>query len=103
MMRRSRAREIALQLLYQNELNPRMKRPDVEGFARERLVDPELVPFCLTLYDGVLAQRGDIDRRLGAAAENWRLNRMAVVDRNVLRLGAFELLFTPETPPAVVL
>jgi transcription antitermination protein NusB len=51
----------------------------------------------------VLANQPDIDRRLTEAAENWRLVRMAVVDRNVLRLGAYELLHTPETPPSVAL
>jgi N utilization substance protein B len=51
----------------------------------------------------VLANQADIDRRLTEAAENWRLTRMAVVDRNVLRLGAYELLHMPETPPNVAL
>ncbi len=43
----------------------------------------------------------EIDKRLAAAAENWRVIRMATVDRNVLRLGAYELLFNKDTPPAV--
>ena len=47
------------------------------------------------------AHQEEIDSRLSAAAENWRLVRMATVDRNVLRLGAFELLFDKETPAAV--
>ena len=51
----------------------------------------------LACFDGVVAHLADIDRRLGeAAAENWRLPRMATVDRNVLRLGAFELLFAAD-------
>jgi N utilization substance protein B len=49
----------------------------------------------------VVAHLDEIDRRLTAAAENWRLPRMAAVDRNVLRLGAHELLYLPETPAAV--
>lgn len=101
--RRSRAREVALQLLYQHDQNARIPRPAVEEFARERLKDPGVVPFCLALYDGVVANAEEIDRRLGSAAENWKLSRMAVVDRNALRLGAYELLFTPDTPPGVVL
>jgi N utilization substance protein B len=103
MTRRSRAREVALQLLYQRDLNPHVARPDVERFAGDRLTDAALVPFCLALYDGVVAHQDDIDRRLGEAAENWRLTRMAAVDRNVLRLGAYELLHTPDTPPNVAL
>src|ERR1700722_1497596 len=100
---RSRAREVALQLLYQRDQNPRIGREPVEAFARERLKDASSIPFCMALYDGVASHAGEIDRRLGEAAENWKLHRMAAVDRNVLRLGAFELLFTPETPPGVVM
>ena len=103
MTRRSRAREVALQLLYQRDLNPRVGREVIERFARERLRDPALEPFALGLYDGVVAQGADIDRRLGEAAANWRLVRMAAVDRNVLRLGGYELLYAPETPPGVAL
>jgi N utilization substance protein B len=101
--RRSRAREVALQLLYQRDLNPRVGREQLEQFVKDRLHDATLEPFALALYDGVLAHQADIDRRLSEAAANWRLPRMAVVDRNVLRLGAFEVLFTPETPPHAAL
>jgi N utilization substance protein B len=103
MTRRSRAREVALQLLYQRDLNPHVARPVVERFAADRLRDEPLTPYCLGLYDGVVTHAADIDARLSAAAENWRLPRMAAVDRNVLRLGAYELLHNPETPPAVAL
>jgi N utilization substance protein B len=103
MTRRSRAREVALQLLFQRDLNPMVPRPAIERFARDRLGDPDLEPFALALYDGVLEHGGDIDRRLGESAENWRLARMPAVDRNVLRLGAFELLYTPQTPASVAI
>jgi N utilization substance protein B len=102
MTRRSRAREVALQLLYQHDLNPTVERPAIEQFVRERLRDPAVEPFTLGLFDGVLQHGADIDRRLAAAAENWRLARMAAVDRNVLRLGAYELLQSA-TPAGVVL
>jgi N utilization substance protein B len=101
--RRSRAREVTLQLLYQREQNPQIERETVEAFARQRLKETVVIPFCLSLYDGVAANATEIDRRLSEAADNWKLNRMAAVDRNVLRLGAYELLFTPETPANVVL
>ena len=104
MTRRSRAREVALQLLFQRDLNARIDRALLESFVRDRLSDKEpLVSFCLSLYDGVLANQADIDRRLSESAENWRLVRMAAVDRNVLRLGAYELLHTHETPASVAL
>ena len=101
MTRRSRGREVALQLLFQREHNPKMDRADIEQFSRERVREEPILQFCLLLYDGVVAQLTDIDARITAAAENWRLARMPTVDRNILRLGAFELLFMQDTPAAV--
>src|SRR5262245_60441865 len=103
MTRRSRAREVVLQLLFQRDLNPSVPRPAIEQFVRDRLRDTALQPFCLALYDGAVGQLSVIDQKLTTAAENWRLPRMAAVDRNALRLGAYEVLFTPETPPAVAI
>jgi N utilization substance protein B len=103
MTRRSRAREVALQLLFQRDYNPVLDRAALERFVHDRLRDPALAPFCLGLYDGTVARLADLDARLTAAAENWRLPRMAAVDRNVLRLGAYEVLCTPETPAGVAI
>jgi N utilization substance protein B len=102
MTRRSRAREVALQLLFWRDLNPTASRPDVEKFVRERLRDPASEPFCFELYDGVVARGDEIDGLLTTAAENWRLTRMAAVDRNVLRLGTAELLAAGADAPAAV-
>jgi transcription antitermination protein NusB len=93
MTRRSRAREVALQLLFQFDLNPKIARAVLEQFVGERLREPDLAQYCLNLYDGVQANREAIDKRLIEVAENWRLPRMAGVDRNVLRLGTCELLY----------
>jgi len=103
MKRRSRAREVALQLLYQRDLNATVARSEQTRFVHDRLNDPALEAFCLELYDGVVGRLAEIDSQLTQAAENWRLPRMAVVDRNVLRLGTFELLHVPETPAGVAL
>jgi N utilization substance protein B len=103
MTRRSRGREVALQLLFQRDHNPGVDRAAIEQFARDRLRHPELVTFCLALYDGVVAHVENIDAKLTAAAENWRLARMTTVDRNVLRMGALEVLHAPETPDPVAL
>ncbi|MBY0514145.1 MAG: transcription antitermination factor NusB [Gemmataceae bacterium] len=102
--RRSRAREVALQLLFQKDQNPKgVARPAIEAFARERLNDDAgLAAYCLGLYDGVAKHQPEIDPKLSAVAENWRLNRMLPVDRNVLRLGAYELLFDPAGEPVPV-
>jgi N utilization substance protein B len=103
MTRRSRAREVALQLLFWRDVNPTAPREAVERFVRERLRDAAHEPFCLSLFDGVTAQGAALDEQLAAAAENWRVSRMAAVDRNVLRLGAYELLHGTETPPPVAI
>lgn len=101
MTRRSRAREVALQLLFQRDANPTVVHEDIERFARERLHAEELRTFCLQLYDGTLDNLNDIDQRISAAAKNWRLHRMPAVDRNVLRLGTFELIYMKDTPAPV--
>ena len=103
MTNRSRAREVALQLLFQRDHNPGVDLTAIERFVQDRLADPGLQTFCRSLYDGVVGHATEIDERLTQAAENWRLPRMAGVDRNVLRLGAFELLFSTETPAGVAL
>lgn len=104
MVRRSRAREVVLQLLFQWDQNPTgMPRAAVEQFARDRLLgDAEMIAYSLALYDGVVAHKDRLDPLLTAAAENWRLSRMMPVDRNVLRLGAYELHFDPNGQPLEV-
>jgi len=102
MTKRSRAREVALQLLFQRDANPDVPRPGIERFVKERLRDPALISFSTDLYDGVVKHLAEIDKLLTAAAENWRLVRMANVDRNVLRLGAFEVVHTTGETPAPV-
>jgi transcription antitermination protein NusB len=102
--RRSRAREVALQLLFQQDQNPvAVPRAAITAFARDRLLrDADAAAFCLAIYDGVVAQRDAIDKLISATAENWRLSRMQPVDRNVLRLGTYELRFAPEPTPLEV-
>src|SRR2546422_4532874 len=99
MLRRSRAREVTLQLLFQYDLNPTVPRPVMETFARDRLKDAELEAFSLGLYDGVVARRVQLDERLSAAAANWRLPRLTGVDRQGLRLRADQLLYGRVAPP----
>jgi N utilization substance protein B len=101
--KRSRGREVALQLLFQHDLNTGVQRSAIERFVRERLREPGLESYALGLFDGVSAKLGSLDECLGRAAENWRVSRMAVVDRNVLRLGCYELLHGGDTPARVAL
>ena len=103
MSRRSRAREIVLQALYQDDLNPDADPRTADEFLSRRLgEDEELVNFARSLLGGVRRNRGELDALLSETADNWSLARMAVTDRNVLRLGAYEILYT-ETPDRVAI
>lgn len=97
MSRRSRAREVAIQILYEEDVNPRASIDEAKEFVSARLNSPELEEFCLGLILGVRRNQLELDALLGETADNWSLSRMAGTDRNVLRLGAYEILFT-ETP-----
>lgn len=99
---RRKARMVVVQILYQDDLNPQHQPSWDEDLIKRRLWRPELVEFGKNLLQGVRQNISELDRRIAAAAENWALSRMAVTDRNVLRLGAYELLYTA-TPPRVAI
>lgn len=102
MARRSRAREVALQVLYQDDLNPKHNPADDEQFLRDRLRAAELIEFGTSLVAGVRRNRQELDSVLTQTADHWSLERMAATDRNVLRLGAYEILYS-ETPDRVAI
>lgn len=100
---RRQAREIALQALYRYDLNPgpaASALADAEGFGK---ADEPVREFARALVEGVLERRARIDELIEAVSIKWQIPRMAVVDRNVLRLAAWELMDRPETPAKVVL
>lgn len=102
MTRRRQAREAALQVLYQQDLNPDMDYHAVRTQIRERVPDEDLYEFAWFMFMGVMERRKEIDAKIEAIAQNWSLRRMAPTDRNALRMGAYELLYT-NTPPRVVI
>jgi transcription antitermination protein NusB len=104
MTRRSRGREVALQVLYQVEQNPVIPADEIRRFIERRLLeDRKLCEFTEGLIDGVKEHQARIDAMISQVAENWRLDRMAAIDRNILRLGAYEMLFRPEVPAKVAI
>jgi N utilization substance protein B len=103
MTRRTRGREIALQVLYQLEQNPGQGPGEVSQFITRRLREPKLCEFANTLVGGVLEHQPRIDALISEVAENWRLDRMAAIDRNILRLGAYELLYCDDVPTKVAI
>jgi N utilization substance protein B len=104
---RHRAREAALQMLYQSEVGRAGAYETIATYwpAREpdEQVSDELRAFADGLVRETLARVAEIDEILTAHAHNWRIERMAVIDRLVLRLAIAELLTRPETPPRVVI
>jgi len=102
MATRHKAREIAVQMLYQKDLNAEIPFDDVREMIAEQLSEGPLRDFCWHLYTGVLEFLKPIDEQLQQTAEHWTVERMAPTDRNVLRLGAFELAHT-DTPSSVIL
>src|SRR5262245_34048179 len=103
MSRRSRAREIVLQILYEDDLNPDRNMAASDEFLANRLNQEEdLLVFARGLLSGVRRNRGELDQILSQVADNWPLARMAVTDRNVLRLGAYELLYTDAPGPVAI-
>jgi N utilization substance protein B len=102
MMRRSRAREVALQVLYQTDVNPGTAARDRVRFLKGRLRSGALVEFAESLVDGVGRHREAIDAVLEDRSRNWRVARMAATDRAVLRLAVFELRHTDTPGPVVV-
>jgi N utilization substance protein B len=104
MTRRTRGREIALQVLYQTEQNPGLSVEEIARFVERRLRgDQKLCEFAEALITGVQANQPRIDGLISQVAENWRLDRMAAIDRNILRLGAYEMLFCPDVPTKVAI
>lgn len=104
MGRRRRGREYALQMLFQMDLSG--DAPEAvfgEFWTGQPDAADEVRGFAEELARGTWAARQDLDVAITSCADNWRLERMAAVDRNVLRLAAFELLHRPDTPAAVVI
>lgn len=103
MATRRRAREIVLQLLYEADLNPHRDADAARAFIRSRMQGRKaLTDFADRLYCGTWEHREEIDRTISSLATHWSLSRMAVTDRNVLRLGAYELMFG-DTPGRVAI
>jgi len=100
--KRTRARELALQFLYQADL---VAKPvaEADDFLRDEERDVETRRFALRLVKGTLEHREEIDEAIQKVAQNWNISRMAVVDRNVLRLATYELLNCQDIPPKVAI
>jgi N utilization substance protein B len=104
---RTRARELTLQFLFQLEFQDEDYRKELDRFLDDALAGKpgmgEAKQFTRDLVDGVHAHREEIDALIRGAATNWELGRMAVVDRNALRIGCYELLYDDDIPMKVAI
>ena len=98
---RREGREAAVQFLYQRDLNTGTNAETVEEFWALRPATKRVRDFGMAIAEGVLAHQADIDERIRQTASNYDLHRIAAVDRNILRMAIFEMLFCPEVPPVV--
>lgn len=103
-MKRRRAREYALQLLFQldltgNELNEALLKEFWEGNNEE----PDVKEFTYSITSGTRENLNTIDEIIKKAAEHWSIDRMAVVDRNILRAATYELIYRTDIPSAVII
>ncbi len=101
MAARSKARKRALDILFEAELRGEPALNVLE--ARIEQAEPPVSAYAVALVQGVQAHRAEIDRLLAENARGWSLDRMPAVDRNILRIGGYELLWASDVPEAVAI
>jgi N utilization substance protein B len=102
MASRHQARERAVQILFQYDIHGQAG-PWLEDFWVQYPLAEELRAFAERLVAGVQAGKKDLDALIGTYATNWKVGRMPIIDRNILRMACFELLHVPEVPAKVTL
>ena len=104
MRKRTQGREYTLQLLYQFEINPQELDSLLISFWTEHAeVSSEIRNFAEDLVKGTVQHLEELDKVIERYTENWHLNRMAAIDRNILRFATYELLFLSDIPPKVTI
>lgn len=101
MRKRSQAREIALQTLYELDVRGDEATYEISEIIAGIIKDPEIQKFSQDLVEGTWEHRKEVDHHIEDVARNWEISRMAVIDRNVLRLATYELVFREDIPPLV--
>ena len=101
---RRKAREIALTFLYQWDVRGEDVLPEMDDLLIKDRREPDVADYVKALVHGTIEHREEIDRRISEAAEHWRIERMAVLDRNVMRMATFEMAFRKDdVPPKVAI
>ncbi len=103
MSTRRRAREVVLQMMYQLEASALEPRQVLEAYRTSFGDGPLPDDFASEMFLDIAGRIAALDEVIVSASDNWRLERMSRVDRNILRVGVFELCHRPETPPRVAI
>ena len=103
MGKRRAARELALKFLYQTEFNSNSPDSELNSFCERANVSEETQDFTQTLIKNIFVNKKEVDGLLKKISANWVPDRMAMIDKNILRLGICELMFDSTTPPKVVI
>jgi len=90
-----------MQVLFQMEASGDDSRETIESFCDHFQVSKKAKPFFLRLVEGVKVRQDEIDRLIERYSDNWKITRMSGVDRNLLRLAVYELLYCEDIPPRV--
>ncbi len=98
---RRKSRELAMQALFCMDMLKNESTELMDQLREMLKLAPEMERFYMTLIQGVLENKSRIDAVIEQNSSNWKISRMGCVDRNVLRIAAFELLFCPDIPPKV--
>ena len=98
---RRRSRELAMQVLFQIDINGDDSKEAVELFCGHFEVPKRAKPFFFELVDGVRARRDEIDRLIEQFSDNWKISRMSGMDRNIMRVAVYELLYCDDIPAKV--
>jgi N utilization substance protein B len=98
---RRRARELAMQALFYMDANRSASPQMLERFSENFSPPQKARPFFIKLVTGVLEAKPQIDTLIEQFSKNWRVHRMSCVDRNIMRIAVFEMLFCPDIPPKV--
>ena len=101
MRKRTKARECALQVLYQIDITCDDPSKSLENFWSSNEENDQIRDFATKIVEGACQKKVEIDSIITKYAQNWTLSRMAVVDRNILRMSIYELLYCPDVPPKV--
>ena len=103
MRNRTKAREYALQILYQLDVTQAEAASATQEFWLYHQTTQDVRGFATRLVEGTLRHLEQINALIASCASNWEMSRMAVVDRNILRMGVYELLYQEGVPPKVCL